>query len=189
MVELRDILRRVGVTALYVTHDQTEAFSVADRVMIMNAGRIEQSATPEALYRRPVTAFVAHFLGMTNLAPGGVTEPGLVDSAWGVLKTDTTGYTAGGRVMVLVRPEAAQLAAQGQGAGMEACAPHTHTLVRGRLVSHTFRGGRYRIRLQLDQGPALSFDLTTVESLAARDGDFLSLTLHPAGVVLLPADL
>ena len=62
MIELRDILRRVGVTALYVTHDQTEAFSVADRVMVLNAGHIEQSGSPEDLYRRPASAFVANFL-------------------------------------------------------------------------------------------------------------------------------
>ena len=91
--------------------------------------------------------------------------------------------------MVLVRPEAAMPAAQAQDNAGEMCIPPSHTLVRGRLESHSFRGGRYRIRLQLEQGPALSFDLTTVEPLDVSDGDALSLAIHPAGVVLLPADL
>ena len=189
MVELRDILRQVGVTVLYVTHDQTEAFSVADRAIIMNVGHIEQAATPEAIYRRPTSAFVAHFLGMTNLALGSIVEQGTVESVWGTVKADTSGYVAGTSVMVLIRPEAARLIGPGAYAADEDCVPVDHTLLQGRLVSQTFRGGRYRIRLQLEHGPALSFDLTTVEPLAASEGDLLSLSLHPAGVVLLPADL
>jgi len=184
---LLDILQRVGVTSLYVTHDQTEAFSVADRAIIMNVGQIEQSGTPESIYRRPVSTFVAHFLGMSNLAPGKMIEPGMVQSPWGALRTDAAAQTGGTSVMILVRPEAAQLSDPDQQA--EDCVPAGHTLLRGRLVSKTFRGGRYRIRLHPEHGPALSFDLTTVKPLAEDVGDALSLSLHPAGVVLLPADL
>src|SRR5690606_38784084 len=69
MVELRAILKQAGadITAIYVTHDQGEAFAVADRVAIMNNGRIEQIGAPLELYRRPRTPFVARFLGMENL--------------------------------------------------------------------------------------------------------------------------
>ncbi|PYE85361.1 ABC transporter ATP-binding protein [Pseudoroseicyclus aestuarii] len=68
-VEIRRLQRATGATALYVTHDQEEAFSISDRVAIMNAGRIEQLGTPEELYSRPANAFVADFVGYENLIP------------------------------------------------------------------------------------------------------------------------
>jgi ABC-type Fe3+/spermidine/putrescine transport system ATPase subunit len=70
VLDLRTILRRMQQTAIYVTHDQEEAFVLADRVAVMNAGRIEQMDTPQSVYRRPASAFVARFLGFTNLLPG-----------------------------------------------------------------------------------------------------------------------
>ncbi len=82
MNELRDILKRVGITALYVTHDQEEAFALADRVLIMRArpeqgrgGWIEQEGTPAEVYRRPASEYVAKFLGFRNLLPGKVSAP------------------------------------------------------------------------------------------------------------------
>ena len=72
MVDVRAILKRVGMTAVYVTHDQTEAFAVADRLAVMNAGRIEQLGAPPQVYDRPATPFVARFLGFENLLPGRV---------------------------------------------------------------------------------------------------------------------
>ena len=72
MNELRSILKRVGVTAIYVTHDQQEAFAIADRVIIMDRGRIVQQGTPQAVYRHPASAWVARFLGLTNLVPGHI---------------------------------------------------------------------------------------------------------------------
>jgi ABC-type Fe3+/spermidine/putrescine transport system ATPase subunit len=189
MVELRDILRRVGVTTLYVTHDQTEAFSVADRAIIMNVGHIEQIDPPETVYRRPASTFVAHFLGMSNMAQGKVIEQGAVETIWGALRTDTGEIAIGAAVMVLVRPEAAQPVVRGIDGDDTGCVPKDHTILRGRLVSRTFRGGRYRIRLQPDNGPALVFDLTSVEPLGASDGDPVSVVLHPAGIVLLPLDV
>lgn len=67
IVDLRRIIKTTGLTAIYVTHDQQEAYAIADRIAVMNAGRIEQLDTPQALYRHPQTAFVARFLGMSNI--------------------------------------------------------------------------------------------------------------------------
>ncbi|MEM8860624.1 MAG: ABC transporter ATP-binding protein [Chloroflexota bacterium] len=69
--ELRSILKKVGVTALYVTHDQAEAFGIGDRVAVMNRGKIEQIASPQEIYTRPETRFVASFLGLGNLVESG----------------------------------------------------------------------------------------------------------------------
>jgi putative spermidine/putrescine transport system ATP-binding protein len=69
--ELRDLLRRVGITAVYVTHDQAEAMTLGDRIAVMNAGRIEQTGTPREIYRMPRTPFVAEFVGNVNRLPDG----------------------------------------------------------------------------------------------------------------------
>jgi ABC-type Fe3+/spermidine/putrescine transport system ATPase subunit len=67
--ELRTIIKRVGLTSIYVTHDQVEAFAVADRILLMDQGRIIQTGTPLEVYRRPASVFAARFLGLTNLLP------------------------------------------------------------------------------------------------------------------------
>lgn len=79
-VELRDIIKRAGTATLYVTHDRTEAFSIADRIAIMRAGKIEQVAPPQELYLQPATTFVAEFLGLMNIFPGEL-WPGLAGSS------------------------------------------------------------------------------------------------------------
>jgi len=84
MLEIRAILKRVGVTAIYVTHDQTEAFAVADRIMVLHLGHMEQLATPEELYHHPASPRVAQFLGFTNLIPARIMPHGQVDTPWGV---------------------------------------------------------------------------------------------------------
>jgi len=74
-VELRELQQRLGITALYVTHDQEEALAISDRVIVMNNGRIEQIGTPEDIYRHPRTEFVADFVGNANLVPGQSLDP------------------------------------------------------------------------------------------------------------------
>jgi ABC-type Fe3+/spermidine/putrescine transport system ATPase subunit len=181
MVELRDILKQVGVTALYVTHDQTEAFAIADRIVIMNDGRVEQIGPPESIYRRPATSFVAHFLGLTNLAEGQVIAPGRVTSAWGELTTGTGEHQPGDRVQVLIRPEAASLYPGALSASSDA------DTLGGYLLSRSFRGGRYRLQVEPQSGPRLTFELTSAARLAVKPGDPVTVMLDPAGVVLLPA--
>jgi len=88
LVELRSILKQLGQTAIYVTHDQMEAFAVADRVALMRAGRIEQAGTPEALYLRPATPFAARFLGMSNILSGSINslDPPVIETPIGRLQ-------------------------------------------------------------------------------------------------------
>jgi ABC-type Fe3+/spermidine/putrescine transport system ATPase subunit len=179
MTELRDILTEVGVTTLYVTHDQAEAFAVADRAVVMNAGRVEQIGQPESIYRRPATPFVAHFLGLTNLSQGRIIDQGRVASAWGEIRVDTGDFLAGDRVSVLILPEAARLkAASGASKGGNA--------IRGRLTARSFRGGRYQVKVQPDEGPLLTLELSVVDALPLGSGDQVTVLLIQAGVVLLP---
>lgn len=107
MIDLRRILKQVGVTAVYVTHDQTEAFAIADKVVVMNNGHIEQIAAPQTLYRRPATPFVARFLGFGNIIPGSINKNGTIDTPVGVLELSTPpDKPAGTEVKILIRPDA-----------------------------------------------------------------------------------
>jgi ABC-type Fe3+/spermidine/putrescine transport system ATPase subunit len=184
MVELRGILKGVGVTAMYVTHDQAEAFAIADRAIVMNAGRTEQIASPELIYRCPATPFVAHFLGLTNLVEGRVIDRGRVASAWGEITTTTNDHRPGDRVSVLIRPEAATL---GPVDPLAASTTNHPNILRGQLLTRSFRGGRYQVQIQPEVGPVLAFELTSAGGLSTVPGDPVMVTLDPTGVVLLPA--
>jgi spermidine/putrescine transport system ATP-binding protein len=108
-VELKKIQREVGITFVYVTHDQEEALTMSDRIAVMNKGRIEQIGDPEAVYDRPTTTFVAGFIGVSNLMPGTVRKTGAqgeVELDSGVhVNTDVNGFRPGDRCHAVVRPE------------------------------------------------------------------------------------
>jgi len=106
--EIRDIQRASGAATLFVTHDQQEALMMADRVAVLDQGRLQQIDTPRGLYARPANLMVARFVGHANLLPGTVLEPGRVQTALGCLHADTGQRSAGAAVCVLVRPEAIQ---------------------------------------------------------------------------------
>jgi spermidine/putrescine transport system ATP-binding protein len=110
-LELKAIQHDVGITFIHVTHDQEEAMTMADRIAIMNAGKIEQLGTPSELYERPQTAFVASFLGISNLLPGTVSGPQSVKLDDGTEVQLASGVLNGttGRVAVGVRPEKIRL--------------------------------------------------------------------------------
>jgi iron(III) transport system ATP-binding protein len=101
--EVEKILRTTGTTAIFVTHDQEEAFTLADRVGVLNAGRLEQLGTPEDIYHRPATRFVAEFVGAADFLPGLVTGEGVVTEV-GIFAS-TWPLEPGARVEVMVRPD------------------------------------------------------------------------------------
>jgi spermidine/putrescine transport system ATP-binding protein len=114
-VELKKIQREVGITFVYVTHDQEEALTMSDRIAVMNRGRIEQIGDPEEVYDRPATTFVAGFIGVSNLMPGTVRQggpDGEVELDSGVkVSTDVDGFRPGERCHAVVRPEKLYLGA------------------------------------------------------------------------------
>ena len=105
-VELKRIQRDVGITFVYVTHDQEEALTMSDRIAVMNRGRVEQIGVPEDVYERPATTFVAGFIGVSNLMPATVTGQDEVRLDQGtILSANTAGLRAGDRCHAVVRPE------------------------------------------------------------------------------------
>lgn len=117
--ELKRLQRELGITTLYVTHDQVESIQMSDRVAVMNGGRILQTGNPEDVYERPASQFVADFMGTTNLISGTVHAPVIgsgvefVDTDLGRLKCSfSSAFAKGARVLVAVRPENITIAAE-----------------------------------------------------------------------------
>ncbi|MGU3494961.1 ABC transporter ATP-binding protein [Xanthobacteraceae bacterium A53D] len=110
--EIRDIQKRLGITAIFVTHDQMEALTICDKVAVMNHGRLEQLGTPHEIYEHPKTAFVAGFVGRINRL-AGTASGGIADVAG--IKVDAPGFN--GPVEVMVRPHRLHLSTDGPVAG------------------------------------------------------------------------
>ena len=144
--EMRDEIRRLqrehAIATLHVTHDQEEALSMADRVVVMREGRIEQAGTPRQLYEAPRTRWVASFVGRANLWDGAVRETAAVETPIGVLCAGALRAAVGSRVTILVRPENVRLGAAADGVNT----------FRGRLVRDRFLGATRRYDLEVAGG-------------------------------------
>jgi spermidine/putrescine transport system ATP-binding protein len=117
-VELKRIQREVGITFVYVTHDQEEALTMSDRIAVMNRGRVEQVGTPEEVYDWPATTFVAGFIGVSNLMPATVTAPDRVKLESGPeIEADTRSLGSGDSCHAVVRPEKLRVERVEDGAG------------------------------------------------------------------------
>jgi ABC-type Fe3+/spermidine/putrescine transport system ATPase subunit len=164
-VELHAILKKVNQTTLYVTHDQEEAFTLADRVIIMNTGRIEQTGTAQEIYQNPRSSFVARFLGLTNMISGTAfpTENGsYIKTLLGSFFLPTT-HT--GDVILLIRPERAHLFENGE------------MQIRGIVREKTFRGAICRVGLDINH-THLFFDFLSNTHLP-NEGSPIKLSLIP----------
>jgi iron(III) transport system ATP-binding protein len=182
-IELKQLTRRIGMTSLYVTHDQEEALALADRIVVMNRGRIEQIGTPLEIYRRPRTRFVAAFVGTTNLIDGTVEaqerEPAggkdggrllvatsLGIKVWARAAAETIiGNPPGSSVVLSVRPEGLLL-------GADANVTRTITTTAGALTSarldtSVFLGNRHELHLNVN-GQIVNAQAATLD--AFRDG-------------------
>ena len=113
--EIRRIQREHGIASLLITHDQDEALSLADRVVVMREGRIIQDASPQAIYDTPGDEFVANFVGRANLVDGIVAGPATVDTPFGRLETLDHGRAPGAQVRLLVRPERVEIVTEAGG--------------------------------------------------------------------------
>jgi spermidine/putrescine transport system ATP-binding protein len=115
-IELKQIQRTVGITFIYVTHDQEEALTMSDRIAVMNEGLLQQCGTPEEIYERPANAFVAGFIGISNLLPGQVEDHGVrLDTGQHIAAQLDSDMPAGSKVLICVRPEKLRLGAAENG--------------------------------------------------------------------------
>ena len=179
MVDLDRIIKQVGVTTLYVTHDHAEAFTVADVVAVMNNGRVEQVARPQTLYRQPANELVARFLGFRNLVEGVVAESEGIDSILGMLYPQKIPVPPGTRVTVLLRPEGARIVDAGH------TADPMETSILGTVKERTFKGGHFNLCVQTSSGFLLTFDFT-LDTPPPATGQSIRLVLRPSAMVLIP---
>jgi ABC-type Fe3+/spermidine/putrescine transport system ATPase subunit len=179
MNEMRTILKQVGVTAITVTHDQQEAFALADKIVVMQAGRALQIGPPEEVYRHPASPAVARFLGLTNLLEGHL-RPGDLSTVHTAVGSFRVGDSVrqpseDARVTVLLRPEAAST-----------CPTSDATLFDGILTHASFRGGFYQVQVTPPAGPTLTFALRADPADLPAIGERIRLYLDPSAISLLP---
>ena len=140
-LELKRLQRRLGLTALFVTHDQEEALILSDRIAVMNQGRIEQVGTPPEIYARPVNRFVADFIGESNLFQARSDSGGTAVLSGGVrVRLPSVPSSPGAEVGLLVRPERPRLLADGQGADNVFAGVVSEVIYLGESI-------KYRLRL------------------------------------------
>jgi iron(III) transport system ATP-binding protein len=149
--EIRSVQRRLGITSVYVTHDQEEAFNIADQVAVMNKGHLVQLGTPRELYRQPADRFVAEFVGLSNVVPVEVVGPdagGTLVRVFGqLLRSRRPPRQAGPETSLVLRPEAMQVTKAG-GPG-----------VPGHVLTSAFVGPLVRYTVALEGGAVLTVDL------------------------------
>ena len=180
-VEIKKIQKETGITAIFVTHDQEEALSMSDRIVVMNAGVVEQIGTPGEVYERPATAFVANFLGKANMLPGSVTA---MDGAMATiaLATGSTVSAAspkplspGSAVTVVVRPRKLTV-------GAAAIANR----LAGRIVSTSYLGGNAVYEIDIGGNTPVRAN-TLIDGQPLREGEPVDVGFDPKGCVLLDA--
>ncbi|MEX2161189.1 MAG: ABC transporter ATP-binding protein [Anaerolineales bacterium] len=164
--DLAAILRQAGQTSLYVTHDQEEAYAIADRIVLLNAGRVAQVDRPEELYRHPASAFVARFLGLENVFAATVVRSAKrvwLETPLGKLPAPRAVLT--GEAIVLLRPDAFQLGGKGP------------LKFKGRLLSKRFRGKMLRAKVLVGK-TQLVIELPSAAELP-RAGARVQLSFDP----------
>ena len=176
-IEIRALQQRLGLTTLFVTHDQEEALTMADRLVVMERGRVRQIGTAEALYERPADAFVAGFIGRCNLLRGTPEAPGRFRTASGALLPCLPLAAPAGSVLAL-RPERVAVATEGEG-------------LPARLAAVTYLGAQTEYHLDLGGTRLLAIAPTPAEDdrrRALAPGDAVLARWNPAEARLLPAE-
>jgi iron(III) transport system ATP-binding protein len=176
--EIRRLQKTLGITVIYVTHDQEEALSMSDRIAVMRSGRVEEISEPRVIYEQPATPFVATFVGSTNLLAGTVSrrEGEMIDVAidGGSLRVRSAVGQPGGQVEISLRPETLSLVPAG---GQP---PAGWGLLSGALDAVEYLGASTRLHLRLAAGRDLQL---TVAASPAAGGD-LQVAYDPARAVV-----
>ncbi|WFP61670.1 ABC transporter ATP-binding protein [Mesorhizobium sp. WSM4904] len=175
-VEIKKIQKATGITAIFVTHDQEEALSMSDRIVVMNAGSVEQIGTPEEVYETPATAFVADFLGKANMLAGTVSKSDRT-TAVALAAGQTVDVTPprplvpGSKVTVVVRPQKLSV-----GAGANR--------LSGRVVSTSYLGGSAIYEIDIGGKTSVRAN-AAINGRIVREGETIEVGFDPGGCVLL----
>ncbi len=166
--ELKNIQKQMGITFIYVTHDQEEALSMSDTVVVMNKGKIQQIGTPIDIYNEPKNAFVADFIGESNIIDGVMDEDYLATFAGHTFKCLDSGFAPGEEVDVVVRPEDVDIVSPEPG------------MVRGVVTSVTFRGVHFEIIVDV-----CGFKWMIQTTDEHHEGDTVGLFVEPDAIHIM----
>ncbi|MBX5450482.1 ABC transporter ATP-binding protein [Thermogemmatispora sp.] len=190
--EIRRIQQQLGMTVIYVTHDQEEALAISDRVAVMARGRLEQLGTPEEIYRQPRTAFVAGFVGTSNRLTARLERAAegswLADGPAGLRLrvAPQPGLADGTSVLLVVRPEQVTLRqADGEQTAI-ALAQGEENAFLGRIELRTFLGAVTRFRVRTEEGLLFTVDLPGLQAGTLIAGQRVLLSFPPEACLVLP---
>ena len=182
--EIRALQQRLGITTIYVTHDQEEAMAVSDRIVVMNRGRVVQQGTAEDLYHRPASGFVARFIGRINALPATVlakagkgVEVEALGRRFAVASAPPT-LAVGQQADLLVRPEALRLVA----------ADDPQARLAGTLERVTFLGEKTELALRCGGEPLLVLQPSAVASARPAVGAAVGVIFDPDALLVLPRE-
>jgi spermidine/putrescine transport system ATP-binding protein len=183
-VELKRIQEQLSVTFIYVTHDQDEALTMSDRVAVMRGGQIEQCGEPRELYESPATAFVANFLGASNLVPVAVGETNGAGARLGLgsfsLRAETCALSSGEDAVAMIRPENVRLEPHGT---------EGENRVPGMVEEVVYLGFHQEVRVRLATGTLIKVDVANEDdSIEYEQGNAVAVQLPPHHLRVLAAD-
>ncbi len=190
-VELKHLHEQLGITFLFVTHDQKEALVMSDRVVVMEAGRIVQSGTPTELYDHPVKPYVADFIGNSNKLYGKIISADVTQVIMQVGDNTVrstpgqTRYSPGDDVLATVRPEKVQLLTNGEN-------PGGLSIIPGIVREVLFHGSSYRLEVDIGQrnlfGVDIRPELASNATDACSSGESINLAINPSMISVFPID-
>ena len=189
-VEIRRMQKRLGISSVYVTHDQSEAMAMSDRIVVMNAGRIEQVDTPEEIYLHPASVFVADFVGRANFVPAKASEVGedgkvQIEALGQQLNVHASesakeAVRSGDELVVLVRPESMRISATDE-------KPATLTGSLGQVVTSIFYGETVEYEIETEFGSLVCVVSDTRAEDLLEEGQYVRLGIEAEKAWLLPS--
>lgn len=167
-IELKKIQKKVGITFIFVTHDQEEALTMSDKIVVMNKGVIQQMGTPQDIYNEPVNSFVADFIGESNIVPGVMLEDYSVKFNSHVFPCVDKGFKENEDVEVVIRPEDIKMVNEDEG------------MLKGKVLSSIFKGVHYELEVE---GNETTWIIHSTKTYPV--GSMIGLDIHPEDIHIM----